>query len=821
MFAKRHLCALAAVVVLLLGAAGLVWGGTAAVEETLDEVRARINAEGLSWTAAETEISRLPAEERQKLLGLIVPEGYEARLEEIRAKGPTYSPLSLPSRFDWVDSAGVSPVRRQMCGDCWAQCAVAAIESKMRIFDDNNQKLSVQQAIDCNFGGSSCSGGWMSDVYDLYRVVGAVAQGCFPYRNGVNGTCDQDVCDMLLNVDGYEEIDTSVNSIKSHLMTNGPIAVGMTVFSDFNYYSSGCYEHASGGSINHGVLIVGWDDSKCDGEGAWHVKNSWGTNWGESGYCWMKYGSADIGYGAAIVHYTPRTRASLIVHSFVIDDSAGDGDGKPEAGESISVPLTLENTGWEDGTGVTATITSPDPEVQITTATASFPDIAIGTSEQSNAPHFAFSIDGSVTCGQRLHFIISMDSDQGVSTDVFEMLVSDAEAVFFDDVETDLGWTLGAPDDDAIDGDWRWLNPRGSLQDSFLVQAELDHTPGTSTTAFVTKNANRTFGPDFRDVDDGKTTLTSPAIDLSDYASALLRYWRWYTNDTGENLDDMWQVDVSGDGGASWVSLEAESASARSWEPREYDLGQYVLLTDQVRLRFIASDYGAASTVEAVLDDIEVTGCPSSVDVTPALLEVLTPNGGESIDEGGEYEITWDASDDYGVRDFTILASYDGGSTYGDTVGVVGGFDRSIVWDVPIGEYPSCRIGIDAVDRGYNSTFDASDATFAIVQDASGIEDEVAEIPGGVMLVGSERNPFTGSTHIFFGVPKRMEVSIRVFDAQGRLTRELVDMTAGAGYHSVLWDGRSESGSLVAPGVYFVRLDTESTGLTSKLVLAR
>jgi hypothetical protein len=414
-----------------------------------------------------------------------------------------------------------------------------------------------------------------------------------------------------------------------------------------------------------------------------------------------------------------------------------------------------------------------------------------------------------------------VDSDQGISTDTFEMLVSDAETVFFDDVETDLGWTLGAPGDEATNGDWRWLNPRGSLQDSFLVQAELDHTPDGSTLAFVTKNAGRTFGPDFSDVDDGKTTLTSPLMDLSDYASALLRYWRWYTNDTGANVDDIWQVDVSGDAGASWVTLENESASARNWEPMEFDLGQHVLLTDRVQLRFIASDYGAESTVEAVLDDIEITGCPSSVDITPASLAVLTPNGGESISEGSEYEIAWSASDDYGVRDFTVLASYDGGGTYNDTVGVVGGLESSVIWNVPMGEYSSCKIGIEAVDRGYNTTFDESDATFSILQDVSGVEGETAEIPGDVMLVGSERNPFTGSTHIFFAVPRRTEVSIRVFDAQGRLTRDLARMTAGAGYHSVLWDGRSDAGNPAAPGVYFVRLDTETIGLTSKLVLAR
>jgi hypothetical protein len=268
----------------------------------------------------------------------------------------------------------------------------------------------------------------------------------------------------------------------------------------------------------------------------------------------------------------------------------------------------------------------------------------------------------------------------------------------------------------------------------------------------------------------------------------------------------------------TWVNLETETASERDWVAREYNLGQYVLLTDEVLLRFVASDYYDDSVVEAAVDDIEITGCPHSVDVVPASVQVLTPSGGESIEEGTEYEITWDASDDYGIRHFTVLASYDGGSTYNDTVGVAGGFDNSLMWDVPLGDYPDSKIGIEATDRGYNTSFDESDATFW-VKSVSGVQDQTLALPERVQLLGSERNPFTGSTHIFFAVPRKTAVTISIYDAQGRLTRQLVNTTAGAGYHSALWDGRSGSGARAAPGLYFVRLDTETVGLTSKVVL--
>jgi hypothetical protein len=682
----------------------------------LEEVTANIEANGYSWTAGHTPISDLSPEEFDALLGLRVPDDYEERLADVRRKPPAYAPLDLPSRFDWTDSSGVSLVRRQFCGDCWAQCAVASVESKMRIFDGDTRRLSVQQAIDCNYGGSSCNGGWWGDVYDMYRVVGAIKRSHYPYV-GSDQSCYEDTCRILTTVDGWDYVDTTVVSLKTHLMSNGPMAIGITVLNDFGYYTGGCYENPGGGPINHGVLLVGWDDSMCGGEGAWHIKNSWGTSWGEDGYAWVKYGNVNIGAFAAIVYYTPRDHAKLVYQSNIIDDSAGDGDGKPDAGETIALPVSIANEGWEHATNVSATIMTSTPGVQILTTSATFPDVADGATEQSDAPHFSFSIDGSLLCGVRIHFIISMTSDQGMSTGTFDMLVGDAEIAFSDDAADDLGWSLSAAGDDATAGLWKRRKPTGSFGDSMLVQTERDHTPGDEIRCFVTSNIDRNFGPATMDVDNGKTTLTSPVIDLSGYASANLRYWRWYTNDTGGASGDVWVVDVSADSGTSWVSLENVTESVRDWVEMEFDLGDHVSLTDRIVIRFIASDYDDDSVVEAAVDDIEIAAC---------------------------------------------------------------------------------------------------------LADVSGLEDPgIRRVPEEVVLFGSETNPFTGSTHIFYAVPRRMEVNLRIYDARGRLTSELVGAAVGEGYHSAVWEGRSTGGEKVSPGVYFIHLEAEGIARTAKVVFVR
>jgi len=95
----------------------------------------------------------------------------------------------------------------------------------------------------------------------------------------------------------------------------------MMVYSDFNYYKGGCYEHSSADEVNHAVLIVGYDDNMCNGQGAWIVKNSWGTGWGVSGYFYIKYGSVRIGSYATIVDYQPQFPRGDVTEDGIVDIS--------------------------------------------------------------------------------------------------------------------------------------------------------------------------------------------------------------------------------------------------------------------------------------------------------------------------------------------------------------------------------------------------------------------------------------------------------------------------------------------------------------------
>ncbi|MFH1502271.1 MAG: BNR-4 repeat-containing protein [Candidatus Eisenbacteria bacterium] len=94
-------------------------------------------------------------------------------------------------------------------------------------------------------------------------------------------------------------------------------------------------------------------------------------------------------------------------------------------------------------------------------------------------------------------------------------------------------------------------------------------------------------------------------------------------------------------------------------------------------------------------------------------------------------------------------------------------------------------------------------------------------VAAGVKLYPNQPNPFSGSTEIAYALGSGGRVSLRVYDASGRVVRAVVDDELPAGRHSAVWDGRDGRGHLVASGVYFVRLEADGRTETRRAVLVR
>jgi len=188
----------------------------------------------------------------------------------------------------------------------------------------------------------------------------------------------------------------------------------------------------------------------------------------------------------------------------------------------------------------------------------------------------------------------------------YSFWVLTAVLVADEDMEAGTGWTVGGTGDDATAGLWTRVDPIGVMEAGEYVQPEDDASPD-GTLCFITGNAETgTQGAD--DVDGGQTTLLSPVYDLSSATAVTLSYRRWYTNDTGNNPgSDVWLVQATSDG-TNWVNLESTSGSAREWRLMSFLLDDYIELTNSVRVRFVASDEGSGSLVEAGIDEVLLSG---------------------------------------------------------------------------------------------------------------------------------------------------------------------------------------------------------------------
>ena len=92
-----------------------------------------------------------------------------------------------------------------------------------------------------------------------------------------------------------------------------------------------------------------------------------------------------------------------------------------------------------------------------------------------------------------------------------------------------------------------------------------------------------------------------------------MRWSYWFTNDFGNNPNtDLWEIDISDDGGANWTNVVTTTASTTSWTPQEIDVAAFVSLTSQVQVRFTASDPAPGAVVEAGVDAFRLIGCEAS-----------------------------------------------------------------------------------------------------------------------------------------------------------------------------------------------------------------
>jgi hypothetical protein len=88
-------------------------------------------------------------------------------------------------------------------------------------------------------------------------------------------------------------------------------------------------------------------------------------------------------------------------------------------------------------------------------------------------------------------------------------------------------------------------------------------------------------------------------------------------------------------------------------------------------------------------------------------------------------------------------------------------------------------------------------------------------------LLGFVPNPTRDAESVAFDLPVDADVRARLYDARGRLVRDLGPKRYVAGRHLLLWDGKDKDGIVPPSGMYFVRLSTLGKDFSGKFVLVK
>jgi len=242
-----------------------------------------------TWTMALQPSSDWTQDEfEERMLGYQPPEDLDSLETTHFEAGP-----GLPDKLDHRDAGMVTEVKDQgQCGSCWAFSATGSLEGMWKHKKDDLISMSEQQMVDC--GQGSCQGGYMNNGWKTVEN-GINKEDDYPYE-ARNGKCRADSDNFVATNTGFKRVSHQEDALQSALYEVGyPISVAIHVGSAFQHYNGGIFSAPTCRylRLNHGVLAVGYDKSAS--KPYWIVKNSWGGNWGESGYIRMKIGENSCG----------------------------------------------------------------------------------------------------------------------------------------------------------------------------------------------------------------------------------------------------------------------------------------------------------------------------------------------------------------------------------------------------------------------------------------------------------------------------------------------------------------------------------------------
>jgi len=230
--------------------------------------------------------------QEEHLTGLIFATKNE--LAGIPLASSPYGTGELPTSKDL--SADLPPVGNQgRQSSCVGWAAAYALKSFQEKMETKATTLFSPSFVYNQINNGQDGGARFIDALNLLSQQGAAKYDDMPYNENDYTTQPSQAAKenaKPFRIDYWRQVNVmDIKEVKNQVNSGYPVVIGTSVDEGFrsgkrNGFNDYVWKTPSGNVVGgHAMLVVGFDDSK----NAFKIMNSWGTNWGNDGYCWLDY----------------------------------------------------------------------------------------------------------------------------------------------------------------------------------------------------------------------------------------------------------------------------------------------------------------------------------------------------------------------------------------------------------------------------------------------------------------------------------------------------------------------------------------------------